>query len=141
MKTDGITLFTNEKKLGKEKAHKVRVRDRDAEQSLGLNIDSSGGAGGEYDNNDNEGGVGILHQNLTSASNTLQGLLRKLSSRLDDLLSGSVMGLASSSHKSGWLMKILSGLRADGEEGKQVEALIQLCEILFIGTEDSLSYF
>ncbi|PHU06938.1 hypothetical protein BC332_23427 [Capsicum chinense] len=29
------------------------------------------------------------------------------------------MGLASSSHKSGWLMKILSGLRADGEEGKK----------------------
>ncbi|KAF3676625.1 hypothetical protein FXO37_05224 [Capsicum annuum] len=102
--------------LGKEKEYEVRVRDRDAEWSLGLNIDSGGGAGGEDDDNDSEGGVGILHQNLTSASSALQGL-------------------------SGRLKKILAGLRADGEEGKQVEALMQLCEMLSIGTEDFLSTF
>jgi E3 ubiquitin-protein ligase TRIP12 len=39
------------------------------------------------------------------------------------------------------LKKILFGLRADGEEGRQVEALTQLCEMLSIGTEDSLSTF
>ncbi|PHT52477.1 E3 ubiquitin-protein ligase UPL3 [Capsicum baccatum] len=84
--------------LGKEKEHEVRVRDRDAERSLGLNIDSGGGAG---------------------ASSALQGLLRKLSAGLDDLLPSSAMGSASSSHQSGRLKKILAGLRADGEEGKQ----------------------
>ncbi|OIT38960.1 PREDICTED: E3 ubiquitin-protein ligase UPL3 [Nicotiana attenuata] len=129
---------------GKEKEHEVRVRDknrdrdREAERSLGLNIDSGGG---EDEDNDSEGGVGILHQNLTSASSALQGLLRKLGAGLDDLLPSSAMGSASSSHQSGRLKKILSGLRADGEEGKQVEALTQLCEMLSIGTEDSLSTF
>ncbi|CAN4107359.1 unnamed protein product [Withania somnifera] len=127
---------------GKEKEHEVRVgdRDRDAERCLGLNIDSGGG-GGEDDDNDSEGGVGVLHQNLTSASSALQGLLRKLGAGLDDLLPSSAMGSASSSHQSGRLKKILAGLRADGEEGKQVEALTQLCEMLSIGTEDSLSTF
>ncbi|XVE48862.1 hypothetical protein DITRI_Ditri01bG0035900 [Diplodiscus trichospermus] len=136
---------------GKEKEHDLRIRDRDRdnrdnnnnnsnhpERSLGLNMDASGG---DEDDNDSEGGVGILHQNLTSASSALQGLLRKLGAGLDDLLPSSAMGSASSSHQSGRLKKILSGLRADGEEGRQVEALTQLCEMLSIGTEESLSTF
>ncbi|CAI9781992.1 unnamed protein product [Fraxinus pennsylvanica] len=126
---------------GKEKEHDIRVRDRDreTERSSGLNIDSHGG--GDDDDIDSEGGVGILHQNYTSASSAFQGLLRKLGAGLDDLLPSSAMGSASSSHQSGRLKKILSGLRADGEEGKQVEALTQLCDMLSIGTEDSLSSF
>ncbi|KAK9287416.1 hypothetical protein L1049_015837 [Liquidambar formosana] len=127
---------------GKEKEHEVRVRDRDrdAERGLGLNMDGGGG-GGDDDDNDSEGGGGILPQNFTSASSALQGLLRKLGAGLDDLLPSSAIGSASSSHQSGRLKKILSGLRADGEEGKQVEALTQLCEMLSIGTEESLSTF
>ncbi|KAL0422906.1 UNVERIFIED_CONTAM: E3 ubiquitin-protein ligase UPL3 [Sesamum latifolium] len=121
---------------GKEK--EPEIRHRETERSLGLNIDS---LEAEYEDNDSEGGSGILHQNLTSASSALQGLLRKLGAGLDDLLPSSAVGLASSSHQSGRLKKILSGLRADGEEGKQVEALTQLCDILSIGTEDSLSTF
>lgn len=121
---------------GKEK--EPEHRHREAERSLGLNIDSHDG---DDDDNDSEGGVGILHQNLTTASSALQGLLRKLGAGLDDLLPSSAMGSASSSHQSGRLKKILSGLRADGEEGKQVEALTQLCDMLSIGTEESLSTF
>ncbi|KAL0356582.1 UNVERIFIED_CONTAM: E3 ubiquitin-protein ligase UPL3 [Sesamum calycinum] len=121
---------------GKEK--EPEIRHRETERSLGLNIDS---LEADYEDNDSEGGSGILHQNLTSASSALQGLLRKLGAGLDDLLPSSAVGLASSSHQSGRLKKILSGLRADGEEGKQVEALTQLCDILSIGTEDSLSTF
>ncbi|PHU17906.1 hypothetical protein BC332_13601 [Capsicum chinense] len=83
---------------GKEKENEVRVGDRDAEQSLGLNIDSGVGVGGEDNDNDSEGGVGILHQNLTSASSALQGLVRKLGAGLDDLLPSSAMASASSSH-------------------------------------------
>ncbi|KAL9296334.1 hypothetical protein ACSQ67_022230 [Phaseolus vulgaris] len=122
---------------GKEKEHDVRIRDRDADRGLSLNMDG----GAEDDDNDSEGGVGILHQNLTSASSALQGLLRKLGAGLDDLLPSSAMGSASSSHQNGRLKKILFGLRADGEEGRQVEALTQLCEMLSIGTEESLSTF
>ncbi|KAK1394876.1 HECT-type E3 ubiquitin transferase [Heracleum sosnowskyi] len=132
---------------GKEKEHEVRIRERnresrDIERSLGLNIESTGNGGeGNDDDNDSEDGVGMLQQNLTSASSALQGLLRKLGAGLDDLLPSSAMAAASSSQQSGRLKKILLGLEADGEEGKQVEALTQLCEILSIGTEDSLSTF
>ncbi|XP_011088600.1 E3 ubiquitin-protein ligase UPL3 [Sesamum indicum] len=124
--------------LDKGKEKEPEIRHRETERSLGLNIDS---LEADYEDNDSEGGSGILHQNLTSASSALQGLLRKLGAGLDDLLPSSAVGLASSSHQSGRLKKILSGLRADGEEGKQVEALTQLCDILSIGTEDSLSTF
>ncbi|CAM8929468.1 unnamed protein product [Rhodiola kirilowii] len=128
---------------GKEKEHEVRVRDRDREleRGLGFNMESGGGAG-EDDDNESDGGAGLLHHNLTSASSALQGLLRKLGAGLDDLLPSSA-GLGSGSHsqQNGRLKKILSGLRADGEEGKQVEALTQLCDMLSIGTEDSLSTF
>lgn len=124
---------------GKEKETELRARDRERERemerSLGLSID------GGMDDDDSEGAVGILHQNLTSASSALQGLLRKLGAGLDDLLPSSAVGSASSSHQTGRLKKILSGLRAEGEEGRQVEALTQLCEMLCIGTEDSLSTF
>ncbi|PHT54881.1 hypothetical protein CQW23_03367 [Capsicum baccatum] len=82
----------------------------------GSNFD--GGGGGEDDDNDRQGGVGILHKNLTSSSSALQGLLRKLGAGLDDLLPSSAMRLASSSHRSGRLKKILASLRANGEEGK-----------------------
>ncbi|XP_059647478.1 E3 ubiquitin-protein ligase UPL3-like [Cornus florida] len=118
---------------GKEKEHEVRarVRDRDTERSSGLNIDG----GADDDDNDSDGDEGILHQNLTSASSALQGLLRKLGVGLDELLPSSAMG------RKGGQMKILSGLRADGEEGRQVEALTQLCEMLCIATEESLSTF
>ncbi|CAI0434917.1 unnamed protein product [Linum tenue] len=136
---------------GKEKEHEVRVRESNREARErdrdGLGINMEGGRNStrndEDDDNDSEegGGIGAFHQNLTSASSALQGLLRKLGAGLDDLLPSSAMASASSSHQSGRLKKILSGLRADGEEGKQVEALTQLCDMLSIGTEDSLSTF
>lgn len=125
---------------GKEK--ESNNNNNHGNSGLGLNMDAAVAAAAmEDDDNDSEGGVGILHHNLTSASSALQGLLRKLGAGLDDLLPSSAMGSASSSHQSGRLKKILSGLRADGEEGKQVEALTQLCEMLSIGTEESLSTF
>ncbi|XP_021775478.1 E3 ubiquitin-protein ligase UPL3-like [Chenopodium quinoa] len=124
---------------GKEKEHEV---EKERENELGMNVFDDDDDDNDNDDSEGGGGVGLLHQNLTSASSALQGLLRKLGAGLDDLLPSSAMGSASSSsHQSGRLKKILSGLRADGEDGKQVEALTQLCELLSIGTEDSLSTF
>ena len=61
---------------------------------------------------------------------------------MDVLLPATAMGgSVPSSHQTGGLKQILSGLRADGEEGRQVEALTHLCDMLSIGTEDSLSTF
>ncbi|XP_074275667.1 E3 ubiquitin-protein ligase UPL3-like [Silene latifolia] len=122
---------------GKEKEHEVRA----SMEKEAMDDDEDGNE--ENDEGSDGGGVGLLHHNLTSASSALQGLLRKLGAGLDDLLPSSAIGAtgSSSSHQSGRLKKILAGLRADGEDGKQVEALTQLCELLSIGTEDSLSTF
>ncbi|KAK3028482.1 hypothetical protein RJ639_040051 [Escallonia herrerae] len=139
----GKNLAQDNSDKGKEKEFEVRIsqrdREREVDRGLALNLDSGGAF--DEDNDGSEGGVGMLHQNLTSASSALQGLLRKLGAGLDDLLPSSAMASASSSHQSGRLKKILSGLRADGEEGRQIEALTQLCEMLSIGTEESLSTF
>ncbi|KAL2346042.1 hypothetical protein Fmac_000042 [Flemingia macrophylla] len=141
----GKNLDRDNSDKGKEKEQDVRIRDVERERGVSLNMErgvslnmESECVGDDDDDNDSEGGVGILHQNLTSASSALQGLLRKLGAGLDDLLPA---GSGSSSHQSGRLKKILSGLRADGEEGRQVEALTQLCDMLSIGTEESLSTF
>mmetsp|Transcript_12243 Transcript_12243/g.39389 ORF Transcript_12243/g.39389 Transcript_12243/m.39389 type:complete len:1911 (-) Transcript_12243:1069-6801(-) len=64
-------------------------------------------------------------------SNALQGLLRKLGAGLDDLLPS-----ASSSH--GRLKTILASLRGS-DEGMQLASLSELCEMLSIGTEESMS--
>ncbi|KAL1190209.1 E3 ubiquitin-protein ligase UPL3 [Cardamine amara subsp. amara] len=131
---------------GKEKEHDVRIRDRERDRAREqLNMDAAAAAAAaadEDDDNDSEdGNAGFMHPNMSSASSALQGLLRKLGAGLDDLLPSSGIGSASSSHLNGRMKKILSGLRSEGEEGKQVEALTQLCEMLSIGTEDSLSTF
>ncbi|KAK5843890.1 E3 ubiquitin-protein ligase UPL3-like [Gossypium arboreum] len=139
---------------GKEKEEDLRISNRETDRdsgdnnesnsnhlegSSGLNMETSGGD--EDDHNDDRGDVGSLQQNLPSASSALQGLLRKLGAGIDDFLPSSPMGSSSSSHQNGRLKRILSGMSADGEEGGQVEALIELCEILSIGTEESLSTF
>jgi E3 ubiquitin-protein ligase TRIP12 len=132
----------SESDKGKEKEHEVRVSRENREINNNLDSGNDNNNLNVDDDDDSEGGgIGAFHHNLTSASSALQGLLRKLGAGLDDLLPSPVTGSGSSSHQSGRLKKILSGLRADGEEGKQVEALTQLCEMLSIGTEESLSTF
>jgi E3 ubiquitin-protein ligase TRIP12 len=110
---------------------------------LGLTFD------GMSDDADDDAGPGAFPHGLTSASSALQGLLRKLGAGLDDMLPASALSAAAAAASSssmtgpqGARMKsMLAGLRADGEEGRQVEALTQLCEMLSIGTEDSLAGF
>ena len=77
--------------------------------------------------------MGILHE-ICALRRRGGSLLRKLEAGLDYLVSSSVP----SSHQSR-LKRILSGLRAEREEGRQLEALSQLCDLLSIGTEESLS--
>ncbi|QCE16910.1 E3 ubiquitin-protein ligase TRIP12 [Vigna unguiculata] len=133
----GKNLERDNSDKGKEKEQDVGIRDVERERALALNMEGEGV--GDDDDNYSDSGV---HRNLTSASSALQGLLRKLGAGLDDLLPATAMsGSASSSHQSGRLKKILAGLRADGEEGRQLEALSQLCDMLSIGTEESLSTF
>ena len=124
-----------------EESDRVRQRSERAERSerdpverekANANAAASCGA----DDNDGEGRSNF-NQNLASASSALHGLLRKLGAGLDDLMPSS----APSSHQSSKLKRILSGLKAEGEDERQLEALSQLCELLSIGTEESLSSF
>jgi E3 ubiquitin-protein ligase TRIP12 len=80
-------------------------------------------------------------QSFTSASTALQGLLRRLGAGLDDLLPSSSSAAAPSSATSAHLKRILAGLQAHGDESRQLQSLMQLCEMLSIGTEDSLAAF
>lgn len=70
-------------------------------------------------------------QSWGGPSNALQGLLRKLGAGLDDLLP-----TVSASHSR--LKTILSGLKAE-DDGMQLASLSELCELLSIGTEESMS--
>ncbi|XP_047080766.1 E3 ubiquitin-protein ligase UPL3-like [Lolium rigidum] len=79
---------------------------------------------------------------FTSASTALQGLLRRLGAGLDDLLPGSAAAAAaSSSGTSAQLKRILAGLQDSSNSSLQLSCLMQLCEMLSIGTEDSLAAF
>lgn len=122
-----------EMEKGKEKEENDRVRERANERA---ERDKAASASSGDDDNDGEGGSNF-NQNLASASSALHGLLRKLGAGLDDLMPLS----APSSHQTSKLKRILSGLRAEGEDDRQLEALSQLCELLSIGTEESLSSF
>lgn len=116
---------------GKEKETEAKGRERDP----GFGFDAI-----SRDHDDDSDGSGGGHV-PGSAGSVLQGLLRKIGVGLDDLVPASGLVPASSSQQNVRFKNILSGLRSDGEEGRQVEALTQLCEMLSIGTEDSLSTF
>lgn len=89
---------------------------------------------------DDDDAVAPFPHSFTSASTALQGLLRRLGAGLDDLLPSSAAA-ASSSSTSAQLKRILSGLQSDGDESRQLQSLMQLCEMLSIGTEESLAAF
>ncbi|KAL2649350.1 hypothetical protein R1flu_017478 [Riccia fluitans] len=128
-----------EKEIKEREVEKGKEKEPDKEKDTRSSRDrdrTPAVPSGGDDDHDGEGGSSI-HHNLASASSALHGLLRKLGAGLDDLLPSSTP----SSHQNSRLKRILSGLRAEGEEGRQLDSLSQLCELLSIGTEESLSSF
>ncbi|KAI5073229.1 hypothetical protein GOP47_0011242 [Adiantum capillus-veneris] len=127
------------KELDKDDDHIRKASSREKEAEKGKEKEMRGSErdrpASHLDDDHHDEGNSSLQHNLASASSALHGLLRKLGAGLDDLLP------SSSPHQSSKLKRILSGLKADGEEGRQLEALSQLCELLSIGTEESLSSF
>ena len=63
-------------------------------------------------------------------SNALHGLLRKLGAGLDELLPSAAMTASR-------MKAIMTGLKAD-DDGRQLAALSELCELLSLGTEESM---
>lgn len=122
---------------GKEKEAEAKGRERDS----GFGFDGDSRGGGDHDEDSDGGGGDRVHLNLGSTGSVLEGLLRRIGVGLDDLIPSSGLVPASSSQQDVRFNNILAGLRSDGEEERQVAALTQLCEMLSIGTEDSLSTF
>lgn len=86
-------------------------------------------ANGENGSQDREG------QNLPSRNvSGIQGLLRRLGAGLDELfpMTGS---------NSGRFRQILSVLRTSNDDVQRLDALTQLCDVLSIGTEESMVSF
>ena len=61
----------------------------------------------------------------------LQALLRRLGGGLEDMI-------PAAGQTRGRLKEILGGLRADGDDTRQIMALNELCELLVISSEESL---
>lgn len=83
---------------------------------------------------DKEFSAEVFGRNFSSASSALQGLLRKLGAGFEDILP---MGGLSGARVKG----IIAGLRQVEDEPQQLTALTDLCELLSISTEDTLTAF
>eukprot|EP00170_Pyropia_yezoensis_P003822 contig_15974_g3833 len=80
------------------------------------------------------GAFANLPDGLDPNSSTLQGLLRRLGAGLDDLFPAA--GSAASR-----LRQVLAVIRQPGDESSLMSALTQLCELLSVGSEDSMASF
>ncbi|CAA0807744.1 E3 ubiquitin-protein ligase UPL3 [Striga hermonthica] len=110
--------------LDKGKEKEPEIRQGNSGRSLVSNTGSRGVA-----DNGNDG---------ASDPTVLEGLLRKISAEMSDIIAASS---STASQQSERLNRILSDLRAEGEESQQVEALMELTEVLSMATEASLRSF
>ncbi|RZF46922.1 hypothetical protein LSTR_LSTR013234 [Laodelphax striatellus] len=94
-----------------------------------------GGAGAERDSESDDSEVGRL-QALLEARGLPPHLLGALGPRMQHLLHRSIG--ASSSSKA---QQLLQGLQATGDEGQQLQAVIEMCQMLVMGNEDTLAGF
>ncbi|XP_054270901.1 E3 ubiquitin-protein ligase TRIP12 [Macrosteles quadrilineatus] len=95
----------------------------------------SGPSSGERDSESDDSEVGRL-QALLEARGLPPHLLGALGPRMQHLLHRS-MGQGSSSKAQ----QLLQGLQATGDEGQQLQAVIEMCQMLVMGNEDTLAGF
>ncbi|XP_075236613.1 E3 ubiquitin-protein ligase ctrip isoform X2 [Lycorma delicatula] len=93
------------------------------------------GGGTERDSESDDSEVGRL-QALLEARGLPPHLLGALGPRMQHLLHRSIG--ASSSSKA---QQLLQGLQATGDEGQQLQAVIEMCQMLVMGNEDTLAGF
>ncbi|XP_022824637.1 E3 ubiquitin-protein ligase TRIP12 isoform X2 [Spodoptera litura] len=95
----------------------------------------SGGAGAEESSSE-EGEVGRL-QALLEARGLPPHLLGALGPRMQHLLHRTVTANSAASKAT----QLLAGLQATGDEGQQLQAVIEMCQLLVMGNEDTLAGF
>ncbi|KAG8199196.1 hypothetical protein JTE90_016022 [Oedothorax gibbosus] len=101
--------------------------------SSGMNIASSIGTIGDSESEDSE--MGRL-QALLEARGLPPHLFGALGPRMQHLLHRS-MGTTASNRAH----QLLQGLQASGDEGQQLQAVMEMCQLLVMGNEDTLSGF
>ncbi|CAH1643332.1 unnamed protein product [Spodoptera littoralis] len=101
----------------------------------GVGGSGSGGAGAEESSSE-EGEVGRL-QALLEARGLPPHLLGALGPRMQHLLHRTVTANSAASKAA----QLLAGLQATGDEGQQLQAVIEMCQLLVMGNEDTLAGF
>ncbi|XP_041974550.1 E3 ubiquitin-protein ligase TRIP12 [Aricia agestis] len=100
----------------------------------------AGGAGGAgaagEESSSEEGEVGRL-QALLEARGLPPHLLGALGPRMQHLLHRTVTANSAASKAA----QLLAGLQATGDEGQQLQAVIEMCQLLVMGNEDTLAGF
>lgn len=99
------------------------------------------GAGGSFalggeESSSEEGEVGRL-QALLEARGLPPHLLGALGPRMQHLLHRTVTANSAASKAA----QLLAGLQATGDEGQQLQAVIEMCQLLVMGNEDTLAGF
>ncbi|CAH2068887.1 unnamed protein product, partial [Iphiclides podalirius] len=94
------------------------------------------GAGGGEESSSEEGEVGRL-QALLEARGLPPHLLGALGPRMQHLLHRTVTANSAASKAA----QLLAGLQATGDEGQQLQAVIEMCQLLVMGNEDTLAGF
>ncbi|XP_026324123.1 E3 ubiquitin-protein ligase TRIP12 isoform X4 [Hyposmocoma kahamanoa] len=97
---------------------------------------ASGGAGATEESSSEEGEVGRL-QALLEARGLPPHLLGALGPRMQHLLHRTVAANSAASKAA----QLLAGLQATGDEGQQLQAVIEMCQLLVMGNEDTLAGF
>ena len=110
---------------GRNSASAAAAAMADAERALREVLEGRGR--GDMDTDEDGAGAG-------GGAGALHGLLRRLGAGLEDLIPG--IGANSSRFKG-----ILQGLKAEGDDTTQMEALNELCELLAMANEENLATF
>ncbi|CAH0406076.1 unnamed protein product [Chilo suppressalis] len=101
----------------------------------GAGVSAVPGAGAEESSSE-EGEVGRL-QALLEARGLPPHLLGALGPRMQHLLHRTVTANSAASKAA----QLLAGLQATGDEGQQLQAVIEMCQLLVMGNEDTLAGF
>uniref|UniRef100_A0A2A4JZB4 E3 ubiquitin-protein ligase n=1 Tax=Heliothis virescens TaxID=7102 RepID=A0A2A4JZB4_HELVI len=102
----------------------------------GSGVGGSGSGAGAEESSSEEGEVGRL-QALLEARGLPPHLLGALGPRMQHLLHRTVTANSAASKAA----QLLAGLQATGDEGQQLQAVIEMCQLLVMGNEDTLAGF
>ncbi|XP_013166656.1 PREDICTED: E3 ubiquitin-protein ligase TRIP12 isoform X1 [Papilio xuthus] len=137
--TSAVAMPDNASNDAKQKAASSSGEECNSGGAGGVGSANAGGAvasGGGEESSSEEGEVGRL-QALLEARGLPPHLLGALGPRMQHLLHRTVTANSAASKAA----QLLAGLQATGDEGQQLQAVIEMCQLLVMGNEDTLAGF